>query len=225
MKEDTENLLQPFLAMMEQEQTYSMKEACYDNALVNPESNKCAHGSQWTKTAQKIMGGDLSWADADIVTDDNFHRVFTMPPAGDVHLPETTSCGDQSDDTKCTLNTISVTENYYNRLEQFDTGKYPIAANEMKAKLLSRQHIQSAAGNKTADFHELDEEGQRCGDINQASLDLALKTASSKALEKYNKLGKKLVIGDDLGPYNAGPLWIWTYMNYADNKDKTETLL
>jgi len=41
----------------------------------------------------------------------------------------------------------------------------------------------------------------------------------------YNSLGKKLVIGDDLGPFNAGPLWIWKYMAYADNEDKTETLL
>jgi hypothetical protein len=82
-----------------------------------------------------------------------------MPPVGNVHLPETTSCDDSSDKAKCTLKTISVTENYYNRLDQFDTGKYPIAANEMKAKLLSRQSIQTAAGNKTADFHENDEVG------------------------------------------------------------------
>jgi len=225
MKNDTEELLKPFLAMMDQEVTYSMKPACYNNDLVNPEDAKCAHGSQWTKTAQKIMGGDLTWADADIVTDDNFHRVYTMPPWGDVHLARTTSCDDKADDAKCTLETVSVTENFYNRLDQFDTGKYPIAANEMKAKLLSRQAIQTAAGNKTADFHELDEEGNRCADINQASLDLALSTVSQKALDKYNKLGKKLVIGDDLGPYNAGPLWIWFFMQYKDNKDKTETLL
>lgn len=115
--DETEDLLKPFLSMMEQETTYSLKEACYTDALVNPEDKKCAHGSQWTKTAQKIMGGDLSWADADIVTDDNFHRVYTMPPFGHVHLPETTSCDDQADDAKCTLNTISVTENFYNRLE------------------------------------------------------------------------------------------------------------
>lgn len=28
-----------------------------------------------------------------------------------------------------------------------------------------------------------------------------------------------------MGPYNAGPLWIWYYMQYKDNADKTETLL
>ena len=66
MKEDTEKLLEPFLAMMEQETLNSLKPACYKDDLVNPESKICAHGSQWTKTAQKIMGGDISWADADI---------------------------------------------------------------------------------------------------------------------------------------------------------------
>jgi len=27
-----------------------------------------------------------------------------------------------------------------------------------------------------------------------------------------------MVTGDDLGPYNAGPLWIWTYMKYKKDK-------
>jgi hypothetical protein len=36
----------------------------------------------------------------------------------------------------------------------------------MKAKLMSRQSIQVDAGNKTADFHENDEVGNRCADIN-----------------------------------------------------------
>jgi len=82
-----------------------------------------------------------------------------------------------------------------------------------------------AAGNKTADFHENDEVGWRCADINKVALQWALDHASPKAVERYNKLGKKLVIGDDLGPYNEGPLWIWTYLSYEDNKDKTETTI
>jgi hypothetical protein len=95
----------------------------------------------------------------------------------------------------------------------------------MKAKLLSRQSIQTAAGNKTADFHEDDEVGSRCAEINQEALNWALKHANPSSLERYNRVGKKLVIGSDLGPYNAGPLWIWYYMQYKDNADKTETLL
>ena len=95
----------------------------------------------------------------------------------------------------------------------------------MKTKMMSRQAVQVAASNKDADFHETDEVGNRCGEINQEALNWALKNAAPDAIERYNKLGKKLVIGDDLGPYNAGPLWIWYYMQYVDNADKTETVI
>ena len=98
------------------------------------------------------MGGNIDDKNTTIYTDDNFHRVYTVTP---VHLPQVNNTCDGS--SKCDLNTVSVTENYYVRLNEFDTGKYEIGASEMKAKLLSRQSIQTAAGNKTADFHEDDE--------------------------------------------------------------------
>ena len=47
--------------------------------------------------------------------------------------------------------------------------------------------------------------------------------ASKEALDRYNKIGKKLVMGEDKGPLNAGPLWIWTYLSFTDNDDKTVT--
>lgn len=53
----------------------------------------------------------------------------------------------------------------------------------------------------------------------------ALDNAPQKVKDRYNKEGKKLVIGDDLGPYNAGPLWIWHYLDYADAKDKKTTVV
>lgn len=28
-----------------------------------------------------------------------------------------------------------------------------------------------------------------------------------------------MVVGDDMGPYNAGPLWIWTLMDYTKDLD------
>lgn len=43
-------------------------------------------------------------------------------------------------------------------------------------------------------------------------------------LARYQKLGKKLVIGDDLTPVNE-TLWSWTPLNLTDNTDKTETTL
>lgn len=154
-----------------------MKPACYDSKLINPDDPKCSHGSPWTIHAQKTMAGDLASLNADITTNDNFHRVYTVAP---VHLPEIDNKCDGK--TKCTLDTISVTENFYNRLDQLDTGKYPIAAAEMKGKLMSRQSVQTAAGNANPDFHALDEEGNRCGDINKEALQWALDNASTKAL-------------------------------------------
>ena len=91
--------------------------------------------------------------------------------------------------------------------------------------MMSRQALQEAASGQDADFHETDEVGNRCGDINQEALNWALANASPDALSRYNEKGKKLVIGDDKGPYNAGPLWIWYYMQYKDNEDKTETVI
>lgn len=59
-----------------------------------------------------------------------------------------------------------MTENFYNRMDYFDTGSYEIGAYEMKAKLMSRQSVQYAAGNKSSDFHTSDEVGNRCAEIN-----------------------------------------------------------
>lgn len=150
------------------------------------------------------MGGDLLH-NVDITTQDNFHRVYTITP---VHLPQINNTCDGKGES-CMLESISVTENYYNRLDTFDTGKYEIGAVEMKAKLMSRQSVQVKGGDASSDFHNDDEVGNRCGDINQKALEWALANADADALARYNKYGKKLVIGDDLGPYNAGPLWIW----------------
>lgn len=92
----------------------------------------------------------------------------------------------------------------------------------MKAKLMSRQAVQVAAGYSDTDFHVSDEEGQRCGEINQKAIDWALENASSAALKRYQEKGEEMILGDDMGPYNEGPLWIWTYMKYAENSDKTQ---
>ena len=158
------------------------------------------------------MGGTISDKHASIETQDNFHRVYTVDP---VHLPEIDNKCDGK--TTCTLKSITVTENYYNRLNDMDTGKTEIGAIEMKAKLMSRQSVQVDAGDPKSDFHKDDEVGNRCGDINAASLKWALDNVSPKAKARYQSMGKKLVIGDDLGPYNEGPLWIWTYLSYKDN--------
>lgn len=161
------------------------------------------------------MGGDLGGVTFD--TFDNFHRVYSVLPH---HLP-------QFEDDKvckskdCHLNGWTVSENYYEKLD--NEGQNGVSALETKAKMLSRQQLQIHAGNASADFHELDDNKHMCRDINQKALDWALSKASPSALADYSNFGKKLVFGDDNGSMDIGPTWIWTYLSFKDNKDKTET--
>lgn len=72
-----------------------------------------------------------------ISNQDNFHRAYTLIP---YHHPQiNNTCFDHSE--KCTLNTVTVTENLYNDLDKLDTGMYPVAASEMKVKMSSRQNV------------------------------------------------------------------------------------
>merc|ERR1712109_404607 len=111
-----------------------------------------------------MMGGTFDNSNISVVDDDNFHRVQSVAP---VHLPSVDTECDKNIEAECPLNSITVSENKYDFLDQFDSGYYPIAASEIKTKLNSRQRVQ-----------------------------------------------QKYVTGDDMGPYNEGPLWIWTYMDY-----------
>jgi len=90
---------------------------------------------------------------------------------------------------------------------------------------MSTQQLQQHSGHPDAVFDKTDNDKLHCQKINKASLALGISMASSEAMARYNKLGKKLVIGLDEGPYNAGPLWLCNYMKYTDNSDKTETLV
>jgi hypothetical protein len=210
----------PMIESMLLEGFYNFKPACYDSTLVNRDSPVCLQGSPWISTvAQKTMGGLIKNDNIEVHTQDNFHRVYTVTP---VHLPQTNNTCSGEADSGCTLETITVTENLYNTLDTFDSGFYPIAATEMRAKLLSRQNMQVKAGYTDTDFHEADEVGQRCEEINQKAIDWAVENAGEKSLTRYQQKGEQLVLGDDKGPYNEGPLWIWTYMDYTENSDKTQ---
>lgn len=154
----TADLLKPLVDGMKLEGSYNMKEPCYAGDLINPTSPKCLAGSPWSVKAQAWMAGDLKGATID--TSDNFHRVQSVTP---VHLPR---IDNECAGSGCVLKSITVTENYYNRLSDFDTGSSEIGAVEMKIKLKSRQAFQKAAGTHNDDFHVDDEVGNRCAEIN-----------------------------------------------------------
>lgn len=199
---------------MKMEGFYGTKPPCYDHVLINRKDDPtCLHGAPWNaEFSQTIMAGDLP-SGTHWNNDDNFHRVDTIDP---VHLPEIdNTCSGGS----CEVESITVTENIYGNMDKLDTGKYPISASEMKTKLSSRQNSQKHAGDANPDFHDSDEVGNRCADINDKSIAWAYNKLSKSAKKRYDALGVKMVTGDDLGPYNAGPLWIWTYMKYTQSKD------
>jgi len=176
-------------------------------------------GSPWIAKAQVINGGNTAAEDVVVKSSDNFHRCYSVAPH---HLPDVTNgkvCG-PSDPKPCEIDIFTVSEAYYNRLTPFDTGMSENAAIEIKAKLLSTQNVQMHAGVKDPDFHKLDEDKVHCQHINQASLEWGLSKASKEAMDRYNKVGTKMVIGTDIGPLNVGPLWLWTYMKESMSSDK-----
>lgn len=169
VESDTEKVLLPLIEGMEMEGYYNLKPPCYGHETENPRVPTCFAGNSWTNEfSQPTMGGDLGNSNVSVKNDDNFHRVQSVSP---VHLPKiTTECNYKKETETCEVDTITVSENYYDWLDKLDTGNWPIAATEIKTKLSSRQAVQEKAGHEFADFHELDEEGNRCAEINDKSI-------------------------------------------------------
>jgi hypothetical protein len=182
----SDHLLSPLVDAMKLEGYYNMKKPCYTSPLINLEDPTCLHGSPWNAAnAERIMFGDFNGNNKiSVETNDNFHRVSSVTP---IHLAEIDNTCDGT--KKCTLNTISVTENIYGTMDKMDTGFYPIAATEMRTKLMSRQAGWAAAGVEDPSFADLDENKTNCGEINAASIKWAEEHASKSALANYKENG------------------------------------
>jgi hypothetical protein len=181
-----------------------MKEPCYQSPMVNVPTPTCLKGSPWIEErALKNLVGDLADPQATLVNNDNFHRASTVYP---YHHPELDSdCADQSG--PCTVNHISVTQNVYDKLDELDLGKTPIAATSMRVKFKSSQSIHIAAREADADFNALDMKLTECRDVNQEVFDWAYSQANGQAKNLYDTLGEKLVQETDKNQPNGG-LWI-----------------
>ena len=139
IKTETDKVLKPLIEGIEMESSYALKPPCYGHESENPDVPTCFKGNNWTNEyTQKMMGGDFDNKHISIVNDDNFHRVQSVSP---VHLPSVTGTCDKNTKSACTMITMSVTENLYEKLDMLDTGYYPVSATEMKTKLSSRQKI------------------------------------------------------------------------------------
>ncbi len=201
--------LKPIIDAYNLEGFYGLKPPCNSN----PPSPACVNGSRWSERAQQIMGGLKV---ATVNDTDAFHPVYQINP---VHLPHVNSnCSTPT--SSCVVQTNTVTQNVYDILDGLDTGFVSTSASEMRVKLKSRQAVMEGAGYKNVDFNTSDG-SSICKVINQASYDWALQNAHASTVARFQKNGVQMVMGEDLGPYNEGPLWIWTSLSYKDSQDSS----
>jgi hypothetical protein len=215
---DSSDFLRPLIDAMHLEGSYHFKTSCEDKDLVNRNVLNCGHGSQWVHYAQTILAGfdEYNITNVNLNVDDNFHKVWEILP---VHLPTcNTSCQNGSG-SDCELNCITVTEINYEITDDLDTGFYPATAYELKSKMISRQRVLEHVGVKV-DFHITDEFSV-CSAINLKAYEYALSNAGADTVARFTTYGENIQFGDDLGPYNAGPLWIWHYLAYDEKQDTT----
>ena len=203
--DDTKLFLDPLMKAYDSEGSAHFKPPCNDD----PPNPSCTTGCQWSEVAQQIMGGLL---EGKVLDEDAFHPVYQIP----VHLPKIdNNCS--SNVSSCVLKTHTVSQCVYEEGDKLDTGYFSTSAEEIRCKMSSRQAIMEATGMKNVDFNKTDG-WSICKFINQASYSWALNHTGERTLERFRKLGEELVFGEDEGPYNAGPLWIWNPLKY---KEKT----
>ena len=121
----------------------------------------CTCGSAWMATAAEMMA---ALADrplptplvSALVSADAAHSVSDVRPFHLPHIfnpPPGHACNTS---THCAINLTTLTEPVYDSRDALDTGLYPIAATELRAKMKSRQAVWQAAGVSAADFQTLD---------------------------------------------------------------------
>ncbi len=207
--DSTGTFLKPIITAYELEGFYNFKPPCYND----PPSPACTTGCPWTERAQQVMGGlnvsSLSDTDA-------FHPVDQINP---IHLPHVlNNCS--APGKSCALKSTTVSQCTYNMVDKLDTGFVATSANEIRAKLKSRQIVFQAAGYKDVNFTKTDE-WSICKVINQEAYNWALQNAASHTRARFQQYGVPMVMGEDKGPYNIGPLWIWTPLSYKNAKNET----
>ena len=118
-------------------------------------------------------------------------------------------CGQNVTNVDCVLNVSTVSELVYTDSSQNDDESFdPVAATEIKTKLMSRQSIILAATGQKLDFKVTDGDN-RCALINNQAMTWALGKLPKQTLNRYLEKGKKMEIGSDIDMSNLGPIWIW----------------
>lgn len=202
----------PIIQALELEGSYRLKPSC--NEIVANDSRPCWKGSRW---AEQIQAHLALLPKVQFNVQDALWKVYLVNP---VHLPQVHSTCPQSDEN-CVLNVTTVSQVTYPLTDILDTGFSANSAFEIRSKFKSRQVLHKASGIKNASFEDLDDNNQVCRDQNALALTYAQEHAPMRIMARFQKRkGIQLQVGEDLGPYNAGPTWIWKDMQYLKKKDE-----
>jgi len=146
--------MRPFIDAMIQEGSYIMKPPCNNDDMINPTVPYCLKGSPWIQEmAIPLLIGQLQNELISVINEDNFHPAEEVHP---YHHPELEGTCPLDGTTACEIKHFSVTQNAYNHLSEFDTGRQDISAYEMRVKMKSSQIIHQSAGEADASFEALD---------------------------------------------------------------------
>ena len=207
---DTGTFLEPILKAYEKEGFYNFKPPCYEN----PPSPACTVGCPWTEVSVASMGGSRV---PNVNDADAFHPADEIFPA--IHHPKITgTCSAPL--PSCVVNLTSVSQNIYEELDKADTGLVATSASEIRGKMKSRQAMMEAAGISNVSFNTSDN-FSICRMINMQAYTWAMSIADSRTVTRFYQYGVPMVMGEDLGPYNNGAIWIWTPLRYTDAKNST----
>ena len=121
---------------------------------------------------------------AKITTKDTFHDVSSTRP---FHLPHIFSPAPGlacQSGASCTITSTSLSMPVYDKLDDLDTGIYPVTATEIRTKLKSREAVWQKAGCQNVDYDSTDRHNAHaCKAINQVRLSTYLR--GHQMMNKY----------------------------------------
>ena len=194
---------------------YKQTPGCVDGCPYTPTPN-CSVNATWVATAQQALGGFSAQA-VRLDVEDEFRPVWQATP--DLVPSVSGSCSSPTS-PGCALTVHTYNDITLNLLSALDTGFYPTSAVEIRAKLVSRQALQAAAGVPNPNFNATDgPDANLCGAANALALKYAQQHSDPATVARFASVGQPYVIGDDVATH-TGPTWLASNLKY-DNSSAT----
>jgi hypothetical protein len=174
----------------------------------------CGDGTNWTIEAQKIISKEKDLK-VKLNISNNYVILSSLPPLGDLFHPKMSY-----DKNTNTMSISTYSQCAWEILDKYvDGGFAPVSAKEIGSKMYSRQcSLVYGAGKKKEDTPiTVDTTGNICASINEAAYNWALKNASKKAIERFEKYGQKLKFVDDKY-FENGFSWTYNILDFSEDK-------